>query len=227
MHLTPKAISAQIIYYLSHHPHPHHIRDSASRYLYINLAMSELLNVSPGTLVEGQGLSEINPAHAGFFEGIKKQEERVMQRRTSASLLITGHFVKENRLQPYIFDIHPFFDETGQLIGTLAQARQCQFFSALDYIQGKSPKTLTTQPPNTMLTQRELQISFYYYQGLSQKEVAECLHLSHRALDNTLQGIYEKMGVCHEKEFKKFLEDKGLTQFILPHLLVSNIRVID
>ncbi|WP_234813645.1 LuxR C-terminal-related transcriptional regulator [Candidatus Williamhamiltonella defendens] len=35
-----------------------------------------------------------------------------------------------------------------------------------------------------MLTQRELEIIFYGYQGLSSKEVAECLHLSRRAVDN-------------------------------------------
>ncbi|ATW29796.1 transcriptional regulator [Candidatus Williamhamiltonella defendens] len=227
MHFHPKDISVQIIYHLNPHPHPHHIRDKESRYLYMNLAMSELLNVPPETLIEGQGLSEINPAHAGFFEGIKKQEERVMQRRTSTSLLITGHFGKEKCLQPYIFDIHPFFDETGQLIGTLAQARQCQFFSALDYIQGKSPKTLTPSLPNTILTQRELEIIFYGYQGLISKEVAEYLHLSRRAVNNKLVRIYEKMGVDNNDEFRKWIEEIGLNHFIPHHLLTSSIQVID
>ncbi|AYB48216.1 transcriptional regulator [Candidatus Williamhamiltonella defendens] len=169
----------------------------------------------------------VSADHFGFFEGIKKQEERVIQRRTSALLLITGHFGKENRLQPYIFDIHPFFNETGQLIGTLAQARHCGFFSPLDYIPGKSPTTFTASHPNTMLTQRELQIIFYFYQGLSQKEVAACLHLSHRAVDNKLREIYEKTGVHNNEEFKKYIEENGLNQFIPPHLLTSNIQVID
>jgi len=227
MHLNPKDISVQIIYYLNHHPHPHHIRDKASRYLYMNLAMRELLNLPTGVPIEGKRLSEIKTDISEFFEGIKKQEEKVIQKETSVSLLITAHFGKENHLQPYIIDIHPFFDETGELVGTMAEARQCLFFSPLDYIQGKSPKTLTTSLPNTMLTQRELEIIFYGYQGLSKKEVAESLHLSHRAVDNLFRGIYEKMGGHHHKEFKKSLEDKGLNQFIPPHLLASNIQVID
>ncbi|WP_174891657.1 helix-turn-helix transcriptional regulator, partial [Candidatus Williamhamiltonella defendens] len=141
--------------------------------------------------------------------------------------LITAHFGKENRLQPYIVDIHPFFDETGQLVGTLAEARQCQFFSLLDYIQGKSPKKLTTSLPNTMLTQRELEIIFYGYQGLSSKEVAKSLHLSRRAADNKLEGIYEKMGVHNNEEFKKYIEESGLDHFVSHHLLTSSIQVID
>ncbi|BGI53619.1 MAG: hypothetical protein HamCj_19720 [Candidatus Hamiltonella defensa (Ceratovacuna japonica)] len=108
-----------------------------------------------------------------------------------------------------------------------AQARQCQFFSALDYIQGKSPKTLTPSLSNTILTQRELQISFYYYQGVSQKEVAKCLHLSHRTIDNKLRGIDEKIGVHHQDKFKKYIEEIGLNQFIPHHLLASSIQLID
>ncbi|WP_234813646.1 PAS domain-containing protein [Candidatus Williamhamiltonella defendens] len=134
MHSNPKKICPQIIYYLSHHPHPHHIRDKASRYLYMNHAMSELLNVPTGVPIERKRLSEIKPEWAGFFEGIKKQEERVIQKQTAVSLLITAHFGKETRLQPYIFDIHPFCNQEGELIGTIAQARQCQFFSPWDYI---------------------------------------------------------------------------------------------
>ncbi|WP_254591619.1 helix-turn-helix transcriptional regulator [Candidatus Williamhamiltonella defendens] len=107
-------------------------------------------------------------------------------------------------------DIHPFFDETGQLVGTLTETRQCQFFSLLDYIQGKSPKTLTTSLPNTMLTQRELEIIFYGYQGLSSKEVAKSLHLSRRAAGNKLEGIDEKMGIHHQKGFRKYIQDSGL-----------------
>ncbi|ATW29697.1 transcriptional regulator [Candidatus Williamhamiltonella defendens] len=226
MHLNPKDISVQIIYYLSHHPHPHHIRDKASRYLYMNPAMAELLNIPTGVPVEGKGLSEIKPDGAEFFEGLHQQEERVIQRQTSVSLLITAHFGKENRLQPYMVDIHPFFDETGQLMGTLAQARQCPFFSPLDYIQGKSPKTLTSSLPNTILTQRELEIIFYGYQGLSNKEVAESLHLSFRTVDNILRRIHEKMGVHNNEEFRKYIQENGLNQFIPHHLLASNIKII-
>jgi len=77
-----------------------------------------------------------------------------------------------------------------------------------------------------MLTQRELEIIFYGYQGFSEKELGECLHLSRRAVDNLFRGIYEKMGVHNNEEFKKYIEENGLNQFIPHHLLVSNIRVI-
>ncbi|WP_339051338.1 PAS domain-containing protein [Candidatus Hamiltonella endosymbiont of Tuberolachnus salignus] len=137
MHFNPKDISNQIIYHLTPHPHPHHIRDKVSRYLYMNPAMAELLNVPKGVPVEGKRLSEIKTDISEFFEGIHQQEERVIQKETAVSLLITANFGKENHLQPYIFDIHPFFDKTGQLIGTLAEARQCQFFSLLDSLTAK------------------------------------------------------------------------------------------
>jgi len=226
MHFNPKDISNQIIFLLNNHLHPCHIRDKSSRYLYMNLAMAELLNVPTGALIEGKELSEIKPNISEFFEGIYQQEERVIQKETSVSLLITAHFGKENHLQPYIVDIHPFFDETGQLVGTLAEARQCLFFSPWDYIQGKSPKTLTTSIPNTIFTQNELQIIFYFYHGFSKKELGKCLHLSHRTIDNKLEGIYEKMGIHHHEEFKKYIEERELNQFIPHHLLASSVQLI-
>ncbi|WP_254592029.1 PAS domain-containing protein [Candidatus Williamhamiltonella defendens] len=126
MHSNPKKICPQIIYYLNPHPHPQHIRDKASRYLYMNHAMAKLLNVPTGVPVEGQGLSEIKPDISELFEGIKKQEERVIQKETAVSLLITGHFGK-NRLQPYIVDIHPFCNQEGELIGSPSQTMSILF----------------------------------------------------------------------------------------------------
>ncbi|EFL92807.1 putative transcriptional regulator, PAS and GerE domains (plasmid) [Candidatus Regiella insecticola LSR1] len=227
MHFNPKDISPQIIYLLNNHPHPCHIRDKASRYLYMNLAMRDFLNLPTGFPIEGKESSEIKPEKAGFFEGIYQKEEVVIQKETPVSLLITGHFGKDNQIQPYIVDIHPFFDETGQLMGTLAEARQCLFFSPLDYLQGKSPKTLTTSIPNTIFTQNELQIIFYAYHALSSKEVGEYLNLSHRTAENKLQGIYEKMGVHHQKGFRKYIQDSGLNHFIPQNLLASSIQLID
>ncbi len=61
MHFHPKDISVQIIYHLNPHPHPHHIRDKESRYLYMNLAMSELLNVPQRLLLKGKGYLKSTP----------------------------------------------------------------------------------------------------------------------------------------------------------------------
>lgn len=226
MNFNPKDISNQIIFLLNNHLHPCHIRDKSSRYLYMNLAMRELLNLPTGVPVEGKRLCEIKPELAGLFETLHQKETDIVQKQSVVSLLITAHFGKETRLQPYSFDIYPFFNETGQIMGTMTEARQCQFFSALDYIQGKSPKTLTTSLPNTILTQRELQIIFYFYHGFSKKELGKCLHLSHRTIDNKLEGIYEKMGVHNHEEFKKYIEERELNQFIPHHLLASSVQLI-
>jgi len=227
MSFNSKDISNQMIYLLNNHPHPCHIRDKTSHYLYMNLAMRELLNLPKGVPIEEKGLSEIKPDMKEFFEGISQQEKGVIQKETSVSLLITEHFGKDHRIQPCIFDIHPFFNQSGQLIGTMAEARQCQFFSPLEYIQGKSPKTLTTQLPNTMFTQRELELIFYFYHTVSQREVAEVLNLSHRTVDNKLRGIDEKMGVFNQEGFKKYVEERGLNKVIPDHLLTSSIKLID
>nr|WP_277950874.1 hypothetical protein [Candidatus Hamiltonella defensa] len=40
-------------------------------------------------------------------------------------------------------------------------------------------------------------------------------------------GIYEKIGVRNNDEFKKYIQESGLDHFVPHHLLTSSIQVID
>ncbi len=66
--------------------------------------------------------------------------------------------------------------------------------------------TFISSLPNTMLTQHELDIIFYFSQRLSQKEVAKCLHLSHRTIENKLQGIMKQWRLIIRKNSKNILK---------------------
>lgn len=57
--------------------------------------------------------------------------------------------------------------------------------------------------------------------------MAECLHLSRRAVENKLRSIYEKMGVHNQGGFKKSIKDRGLNDFIPTQLSASSIELIN
>jgi len=67
MNFNPKDISNQIIFLLNHHPHPCHIKDKESRYLYMNQAMYEFLNLPTGFLIEGKGYLTSNQTRRDFL----------------------------------------------------------------------------------------------------------------------------------------------------------------
>ncbi|WP_235667856.1 hypothetical protein [Candidatus Williamhamiltonella defendens] len=68
---------------------------------------------------------------------------------------------------------------------------------------------------------------FYCYQGLSNKEVAQFLHLSHRDTDNKLRGIDEEISLRNHKQFERYIQENGLNRCIPHFLLASSIQHID
>ncbi|MDQ4104389.1 MAG: helix-turn-helix transcriptional regulator, partial [Actinomycetota bacterium] len=59
----------------------------------------------------------------------------------------------------------------------------------------RTPALVTAVPARAALTPRELEIARLAAAGLSNKDIAERLCLSHRTVENKLHAAYEKLGV--------------------------------
>ncbi|WP_074013457.1 PAS and helix-turn-helix domain-containing protein [Candidatus Sodalis sp. SoCistrobi] len=224
--LKREAISDQIIYMCESNPNPCHIRDSEHRYVYINPAMVELLDLPKAFNIEGKRITDIHHWMAIFLDEIYKHDKNVIDNKSSISLLITSAFGRKDIVQPYIFDIQPFFNDKGHVVGTIAEAKLCRFFSPLQYADGESPITLTLNMPHSYFTEREIEIIFFTYHGLSSKETARRLRISHRTVENRLCNLYQKTHVNNIYQFREFCRDIDLDCYIPTNLLVPSIRVI-
>jgi len=73
--------------------------------------------------------------------------------------------------------------------------------------EGARTPSLTVVPPaRATLTPRELEIARLVASGLSDKEVAARLFISHRTVENRLHTVYEKLGLERRAELQKALE---------------------
>jgi DNA-binding CsgD family transcriptional regulator len=70
----------------------------------------------------------------------------------------------------------------------------------------RTPALATVGLARATLTRRELEIARLAAAGLSNKEIAQRLYLSHRTVENKLHAAYEKLGVEGRAELAQALE---------------------
>lgn len=220
-------ISPQIIHMCESNPNPCHIRDSECCYVYVNPSMRDLLDLADSFNILGKRLSETFHWLYVFADEFCRYDEMVMLQKSTISLLVTSTFGRENTIQPFIFDVRPFFDNVGNVVGTITESRLCKFFSPLQYIDNESPIALTSHAPDTNFTESELKVIFFTYHGLSSKETARRLGISHRTVENKLQYIYQKSGEHNINQFREFCRDIDLDSHIPSDFMQCNIRVIN
>jgi DNA-binding CsgD family transcriptional regulator len=95
----------------------------------------------------------------------------------------------------------------GELRKATAAERRAQSLAAL--CEGAvSPVLETSGQARAVLTPRELEIAQLASSGLSDKEIADRLFLSHRTVENKLHSTYAKLGVFSRSELAGALESR-------------------
>ncbi|MCV7410107.1 two-component system response regulator [Mycobacterium florentinum] len=65
-------------------------------------------------------------------------------------------------------------------------------------------------PPGPSLTERETEVLRYVAKGLSAKQIAERLSLSHRTIENHIQATFRKLQVANRVELTRYAIEHGL-----------------
>ncbi len=195
------------------------IKDSGARYRYVNPAMRELLALPDDFVISGCSDCDIPHPIARYASVMWEEEQRLYSQGENISLLVLLPFGRKNRIQPYIFDSIPHYDENGDLCGVLCYARPCRFFSTLQCVDGEIPRTANIITAYGMFSDRELEIAFFVLYGLSSKEIGRRLGISHRTVENKLQNIYQKTGVNSSRQFKQYCQGVGAERNIPARLL--------
>ncbi|WP_407079678.1 helix-turn-helix transcriptional regulator [Candidatus Williamhamiltonella defendens] len=68
--------------------------------------------------------------------------------------------------------------------------------------------------PQTLFTEKELDVIFYALQKLSSKDIATKLSLLHRTVENRLQRMYEKMEVNSLAGLIEYCHTNALNNYI-------------
>lgn len=193
------------------------IKDCESRYVYMNEAVMENINVPKNFDVEGKldkelpvkVCQELWPEFVNF-------EKRVMDENRTISSIAIHCFGKGNvgNPTPYLLEKTPLYDDQSKIIGTVGHGRVIDAPSLLFYMNRFNKKTIQFDAPNDVFTKRELDVIFWAQQRLSAKEIAKRLDLSPRTVENNLQFIYEKSGVHSIIQLIEYCKQTGLDSYI-------------
>ncbi|WP_059108291.1 helix-turn-helix transcriptional regulator [Candidatus Williamhamiltonella defendens] len=221
--LTVDYLSKAMISMMEHSNIPWGIKDNQSRFVYINEAASDMGNIPAGFDFEGRRDDEFPCPWAELAPEIYAHDRKAEQSKEGAEAIENSYFGRNAVLEPWLCSKFPFFNDEGQVSGTVFYAKRFSFISICDFFNNLKPSIINLTPPVDTFTEKELDIIFYAIQKLSTKDIATKLSLSHRAVENKLQKIYEKMEVnslaglieyCHANALNNYVPKKFLRQGI-------------
>ncbi len=189
------------------------IKDIESRYIFANRVSYYYGDLPANFDIEGR-LDQECPAYWAEHAPLIQENERVV-RTTGKTRKILNTFIfggREKKVQAFLGDVFPLYKQ-GQCIGTVSYLRRLAFYSMHHYIRGEYPAELMLNKPDDFFTDREFDVLFFVLQGMTPKEIALRLTLSHRTIENKLQIMYQKAQVNSLGALKDFCQVKGYDRY--------------
>lgn len=133
------------------------------------------------------------------------------------------------------FEKKPFFDDEGNLIGTIGISHDIASSTAIwnnvidilnaddFYIDTDNAFSyhIQNEYPKSELTKREAQCLFYLLRGKTQKQIGKIFNISHRTVEHFISNIKSKFGCTSKAELIDYAISKGYLNIILNQLLTD------
>ncbi|ASV34472.1 PAS domain-containing protein [Candidatus Hamiltonella defensa] len=193
---------------------PWGIKDTQSRYVYLNESALDMANIPVGFDFEGRLDEDFPCPWSEFATEIYAQDRKAERSHQTAETITTSYYTRQAVLEPYYIPKFPIYDDEGRVLGTFFYAKKFSFISISDFFNHLKPSVLALNPPVDTFTEKELDIIFYAFQKLSSKDIATKLCLSHRTVENRLQRIYDKIKVNSLEGFIEYCHTTGLNNYI-------------
>ncbi|HFE3442941.1 TPA: PAS domain-containing protein [Klebsiella aerogenes] len=216
-------IPLEIIHAFNNSDEPRGIKDTASRFIFLNDVHRELLGLDSIEQIIGKSYDEVELPYVGLAERSRQHEIMVMEtRKLIRSLEIfpfaAGDFVA------YIFERAPFFNKQGEVIGTAFMGREVKKYLPLEFIT-KLPVGTTSifdfEDPLQELSEREFEIIFLLCKGFNRASVAKKLGISEDWTKKCIKTVYDRLDVHSVEELTNYALTKGWLTTIPKRLLTE------
>ncbi|NHB87124.1 helix-turn-helix transcriptional regulator [Photorhabdus tasmaniensis] len=198
------AIPQQMINTMEISNDPWGIRDKTSCFIYANKAYCDLLNLPHNYNIEGKYDRELPAPTAEFEADFQSHDRKAEELEQKVYSLETHPFGKGQILCSYLFELYPFYNDSGSCIGTLFHAGKVKDFSLTHLFYGKLPESVMFQAPSEIFTQHEWDIIFLFLQKYSSQQIEQILNISYRTLEIHISNIYRKIGVNSDRQLEEY-----------------------
>lgn len=205
---------------------PWGIKDTDSRHIYMNNAARLYTNTHKKFDLEGKYDCEFPTSWAEHSDEFTRHDRLTEQAAQCVTVIETDLWYGSNTLEPYVSEKIPLRDKDGMCVGTLWNARRIKILSPMVCIGEKEPSVLQTTCEESVFSKSELDILFFLLKRLSRKEIANCLNLSTKTIDNRIQNMYRKGGVHSLSQFEDYCRGLDLYNFVPAHLVNKGVLFI-
>ncbi|WP_074013432.1 helix-turn-helix transcriptional regulator [Candidatus Sodalis sp. SoCistrobi] len=202
---------------------PWGIKDLESKHIYMNNHAIRYTNTPPNFDIEGRKDNEFPAAWAEISDELQDHDRLTEKRKQNTAIIETHYWNGEQSLRPYISNKTPLFNKNGRCLGTAWTSREITMLSPIELINKKTPSVLVTDIKQNIFTKKELDVIFWSQQKLSSKEISRFVGVSHRTVENKLQGIYNKIGINSVSQLIEHCKEKGWDKYIPPDLLKKGV----
>ncbi len=205
---------------------PWGIKDLASRHLYMNKAAYLYTNTPVTFCVEGALDQDFPASWAECSDDLQEHDRRTEEAKDRVTVIETHYWFGLDNLSPYVSEKFPLFDEDGNCIGTVWNAKPLNSLTPRNFINHKKPSVLTTVTDNKEFTRAELDIIFLMLQRYTAKEIANICSASTKTIENRIYTIYQKANVHSLQQFEEYCVIHHLENYIPGRLIKKGINFI-
>ncbi|WP_334472606.1 helix-turn-helix transcriptional regulator [Arsenophonus sp. PmNCSU2021_1] len=202
---------------------PWGIKDTNSRFVYMNQAAINFCNIPKGFDFEGRLDEELPVAWHELAPELKAHDRKAELSKEGAEVIETSYFGQNEVLEPWYCAKFPIYNSEGKVLGTTFYAKKFNFISVYDFFSNLKPSVITLTPPVSPFTEKELEIIFYALQKLSAKQIAKKLLLSYRTIENRLSVIYSKAKVSGLNQLIEYCQSTGLNSYVPKSVLREKV----
>ncbi len=195
-----------------------------SRIVYANMSHAKLSSLKKSEELIGRYYEEVQcPLYQNeqAVQQWKNQDKHMINNPLKELRMLEIH--PEGASYPFINRKLPLYNENKELVGILNHVKFLEIYSPNDFIKGKLPGSLLLNRPDDFFTEKECEVIFLKLQGMTSKAIASIIHRSPRTVENMIQRLYEKSGVCHATDFVEFCEKRNLHRY-LPLRFIEPMR---
>lgn len=211
---------------MEHLNEPWGIKDLDSRHIYMNKAAFLYTNTPSSFVIEGAYDRDFPASWAECAEDLQEHDRRTEESLERVAVIETHYWYGRDSLSPYLSEKLPIYDEKGQCLGTIWNAKPLDTLTPLRFINQKKPGVLTTVVENKLFTLAELDIIFLMLHRYTAKEIANIYNVSAKTIENRVYTIYQKADVHSLKQFEEYCIAHNLENYIPGRLIKKGIEFI-
>lgn len=190
------------------------IKDTHSRFLYVNRAFKLWQTLSPRFDYEGLNIKDV-PAPVAEFSEIFDRQERLIEQSGKPVRAITTHIQGRERIMQPAYNVQePLYDAENRCIGTVISVRHVNIVTPTSLLTGKISQHAVFERPSEVFTEKEWEVLYLLICGLRLTEISSVLSVSVDAVNGRLRSCYRKTGLNSAAALIRYCRDLQIDNYI-------------